>query len=79
MIGGTPEQADRLLALVLDGTKTATASALWDYEAGGEDDRTLDSWRHMHREFFSTYAAHDRGFAFDMPVVLERFEVLYRR
>lgn len=25
-------QADRLLALVLDGTKTATSSALWDYE-----------------------------------------------
>src|SRR5690349_15137404 len=31
--GGTPEQADELLALVLDGTKTATAGALWDYEA----------------------------------------------
>ena len=25
--GATPEQADRLLGLVLDGTKTATASA----------------------------------------------------
>ena len=34
--GGTPEQADELLALVLDGTKTATASALWDYEAEDE-------------------------------------------
>ena len=34
--GGTAEQADELLALVLDGTKTATASALWDYEAEGE-------------------------------------------
>jgi uncharacterized protein YhfF len=31
--GGTPEQADELLALVLAGAKTATASALWDYEA----------------------------------------------
>jgi len=121
--GGTPEVADRLLALVLDGTKTATASALWDYEAEGEepptvgqlsivldgaghpralvvttavevrpfdqvdpehaylegeDDRSLDSWRHVHREFFSTYASHSRGFAYDMPVVLERFRVLYR-
>lgn len=34
--GGTPAQADELLALVLAGTKTATASALWDYEASGE-------------------------------------------
>ena len=31
--GGTPEQADELLALVLDGHKTATASALRDYDA----------------------------------------------
>lgn len=29
--GATPEQADELLTLVLAGTKTATASALWDY------------------------------------------------
>ncbi|WP_299033784.1 ASCH domain-containing protein [uncultured Pseudokineococcus sp.] len=34
--GATPEQADELLALVLDGTKTATASAHWEYEAEGE-------------------------------------------
>ncbi len=35
--GVTPTQADALLALVLDGTKTATAGALWDYEHEGED------------------------------------------
>ena len=35
--GATPEQADELLGLVLDGTKTATASSLWDYEAEGEE------------------------------------------
>ena len=34
--GATSEQADTLLALVLDGTKTATAGALWDYESEGE-------------------------------------------
>jgi uncharacterized protein YhfF len=33
--GATPEQADALLALVLAGTKTATAGALSDYEADG--------------------------------------------
>lgn len=35
--GATPEQADRLLQLVLDGIKTATAGALWDYEAEGDE------------------------------------------
>lgn len=34
--GATPEQADDLLGLVLEGTKTATASAFEDYEAEGE-------------------------------------------
>lgn len=34
--GATPQHADSLLALVLAGTKTATASSLWDYEHTGE-------------------------------------------
>lgn len=34
--GATPEHADGLLAFVLSGTKTATASSLWDYEAQGD-------------------------------------------
>lgn len=121
--GADAEQADALLALVLDGTKTATASAYWDYEAEGEalpeagtmnivldgsghpralvaitdvrtvafddvseehaylegeDDRTLASWREVHERFFTDNAAHDRGFSNDMPVVLERFQVLYQ-
>lgn len=120
--GATPEHADGLLALVLDGVKTGTASALWDYEADGdplpeagqhdvildgsgtpraitvttdvrivpfdevgeahahaegEDDRTLASWRRIHRDFFTRYASHDRGFRDDMPVVCERFRVVY--
>lgn len=33
--GASPAQADDLLALVLDGIKTATASSLWDYEEAG--------------------------------------------
>lgn len=35
--GATEEQADELLELVLAGRKTATASALRDYEAEGEE------------------------------------------
>lgn len=34
--GATPEHADALLALMLSGTKTGTASSLWDYEASGD-------------------------------------------
>ena len=120
--GATPEQADELVALVLAGEKTATAGALWDYEAEGEplpqvgglsivldgaghpraliattevsvvpfdevdadhaaaegeDDRSLDSWRRIHEHFFTLHAEHDRGFQRDMPVVLERFRLLY--
>lgn len=121
--GATVEQADELLALVLAGTKTATASALWDYQADdeqlpevgtlgivtdgegrprallattrvsvspfdevdeeharleGEGDRSLAHWREVHERFFTDHAAHERGFASDMPVVLERFEVVYQ-
>ena len=120
--GSTPEMADRLLALVLAGTKTAGASQLWDYEASGdplpragdlsivldgageprallrttdvrvlpfeevdaeharlegEGDLTLDYWRRAHEWFWTAYPEHDRGFSPTMPVVLERFEVLY--
>ena len=34
--GATPEHADGLLRLVLDGVKTGTASSLCDYEADGD-------------------------------------------
>jgi uncharacterized protein YhfF len=121
--GATPEQADELLALVLAGIKTATAGALWDYEAEGEQlptrgalgivtdgrgvphalvvttqveivpfdevsaehaylegegDRSLAAWREVHERFFTQNALHTRGFSRQMPVVLQRFAVLYR-
>lgn len=120
--GATVDMAEELLTLVLSGTKTATASALWDYEASdeplpfegqlnivldgsgvpraliritdvrvagfdevdvehawleGEGDRSLATWRHDHERFFSTFPSHNRGFAADMPLVLERFEVVH--
>lgn len=121
--GGSPQEADELLALVLAGTKTATTSSLWDYEATGEPvpargglgivvdgsghpralvvttdvrvvpfsevdadhaaaegegDGSLEHWRTVQERYLSDLAAHDRGFTPDMPVVLERFEVLYQ-
>ena len=121
--GATEQQADDLLALVLDGTKTATAGALWDYEADneplpepgslsiildgrghpraliectaievvpfnevdaeharleGEGDLSLEFWREVHERFFTEIATHDNGFQPDMPVVCERFRVVYQ-
>jgi uncharacterized protein YhfF len=120
--GDTPEQADELLALLLSGAKTATADALWDYEAEGEQlpspgalgivtdgrgvphalivttqvevvpfaevsaehaylegegDRSLATWREVHERSFTEHARHSHAFSRDMPVVLQRFAVLY--
>jgi uncharacterized protein YhfF len=120
--GAGAEQADELLTLVLEGTKTATASALWDFEAEdeplpepgtmsiildgsgepraliettdveivpfdevdaehahleGEGDRSLEYWRDVHQRFFTEVATHEHGFSPTMPVVCERFRVLY--
>jgi uncharacterized protein YhfF len=120
--GATPGQADKLLALLLSGVKTATSDALWDYEAEGEDlpmpgalgivtdgrgvphalvvttqveivpfdevseehahlegegDRSLATWRAVHERSFTERARHSHAFSRDMPVVLQRFAVLY--
>ncbi len=120
--GATPAHADELLALVLAGVKTGTASSLWDYEhsgdplpaegelsiildgtgapraviettririvpfgevdeehahAEGEGDRTLASWREVHERYWRLHSENPRGFAPDMPVVCERFRLLY--
>lgn len=120
--GATPQQADELLALVLDGTKTATASALGDYSdedplptegtlgivldgsgrprallmttdvqvrpfaevdaeharAEGEGDLSLEYWRRVHRDFFSRYSLDGAPVPDDLPIVLEKFSVLYQ-
>lgn len=120
--GATSDHADELLALVLDGTKTATASALWDIESDdepvpqvgeasmildggnrpravivttfveivafsavdaahayseGEGDRTLKEWREVHEQFWRCYGQTSRAFSSDMPVVCERFELVF--
>ncbi|WP_245606037.1 ASCH domain-containing protein [Promicromonospora kroppenstedtii] len=120
--GDEPELAETLLAAVLAGDKTATSSALWDYDdegaplpvvgelsilldgerhpralirttsvvtttfdevdddfaaAEGEDDRTLESWRAGHEAYFRRTLGEGREFSADMPIVCERFELLY--
>jgi uncharacterized protein YhfF len=122
--GDSPRLADELGALILAGTKTATCSALWEYEADGEPlpktglktivldgngdplcivettevevrpyeevdaqfayeegegDRSLEYWRDAHWRFFSrTLPDGDKEPATDMPLVCERFRVIYR-
>jgi uncharacterized protein YhfF len=123
--GDNPELADQLLALVLDGTKTGTSTALVEFEQGdealpvpgdlsivtdgagrpgalirttqvetvpfdrvdaafaaaeGEDDRSLDSWRTEHERYWRRVLEPlGQEFTPAMPVVTERFELLYPR
>ena len=122
--GDSPVLADELGALIVQGTKTATCSALWEWEvkrepipeAGlitialdgrgeplcivettevtirkynevdadfardeGEGDLSLEYWRTAHRRYFSRVLRKiDREFSEDMPLVCERFRLIYK-
>jgi len=122
--GDSSRLADELGALIAAGTKTATCSALWEYEAEGstlpevgsktivldgnneplcivettevevqpydevdaqfaheegEGDRSLEYWRDAHWRFFSrTLPNIGREPTIDMPLVCERFRVIYK-
>ena len=122
--GDAPEMADELGALIFAGTKTATCSALWEYEAEGEalpevgtktivldgngdplciiettavevhpfdevderfayeegeGDRSLEYWREAHWRFFSrTLPRIGKDPEPDMPLVCERFRVVFK-
>jgi uncharacterized protein YhfF len=122
--GDSPEMADELGDLIFRGVKTATCSALWEWEAEGkpiprqgqltvvldgsgsplcivettevtvrqynevdaefaqaegEGDFSLDYWRQAHQSFFSrTLPKIGREFSENMPLVCERFQVIYK-
>lgn len=122
--GDNPEMADELGALIAAGTKTATCSALWEWQAEGESppeagtvtvvvdgrgeplcivetvevtirrynevdadfarqegegDLSLQYWREAHRRFFSrSLSKIDRKFSEEMPLVCERFRLIYK-
>jgi uncharacterized protein YhfF len=122
--GDGPEMADELGALIAAGTKTATCSALWEWEAEGElppeigtvtivldgqgqplcivettevtvhkynevdadfareegeGDLSLRYWQEAHRNFFSRYLPKiGKEFSEDMPLVCERFRLIYK-
>jgi uncharacterized protein YhfF len=122
-MGDNPRLANELGSLIRQGLKTATCSALWEWEAEGspipepglitiildgdgqpmciiettevrvraydevdasfaaeegEGDRSLAYWREAHWRFFSrTLPKIDRAPAEEMPLVCERFRLLY--
>ena len=122
--GDSPGLADELGELIVRGIKTATCSALWEYEAEGkaiphqglitivlngrskplcivettevmvrkynevdsdfaraegEGDFSLEQWREAHRNYFSRVLQKiGREFSEDMPLVCERFQVIYK-
>ena len=122
--GDSPAMADELGELIARGIKTATCSALWEWEAEGkpvpqeglltivlggrgeplcivettdvsirnynevgsdfaqkegEGDFSLDYWREAHRNFFSrTLPKIGREFSEEMPLVCERFQLIYK-
>lgn len=45
--------------------------------AEGEDDRTLASWRRIHERFYDDHIDVGRPFRDDMPIVCERFRVVF--
>jgi uncharacterized protein YhfF len=121
--GDSPSMADELVELALAGTKTATCSLLWEYQAEGEQppqagaisivtdgrgepqcvletvevivqpyeqvpadfawdegegDRSLAYWREAHWRFIGrTCRKLGRDPAMDMPLVCERFRVVW--
>ena len=122
--GDSPEMADELSDLIARDIKTATCSALWEWEAEGkpipqagmvtvvidgqgeplcivetkevtlrkfnevdsafaqaegEGDFSLEYWRDAHKRFFSrTLPKIGKEFSEDMPLVCERFELIYK-
>ncbi|MDH5508041.1 MAG: ASCH domain-containing protein [Anaerolineae bacterium] len=122
--GDGPAMADELGALIVQGIKTATCSALWEWQAEGEDppqaglktivldgaglplciietsqvtvqaydqvdaqfahdegegDRSLAHWRRVHWDFFGRALAQiGKQPREDMPLVCERFRVIYK-
>ena len=123
-LGNTPEITDRLIALILSGEKTVTATSPWIYDHDpsekpstngysmlldangvgrailrttevktlpfdkvtakdsqyeGKSVRSLAAWRTVHTNYFNKQLAPlGKAWAPDMPVTLERFEVVCR-
>jgi uncharacterized protein YhfF len=72
---GTPRCVIRTTSVETRAFRDVDAQFAWDE---GEGDRTLADWRDGHWRFFSRECAElGRKPSQDMPVILERFELLY--
>lgn len=90
---GNSERLANLCAdLVMQGLKTATSALLWEYEAKGKtppqagDLSIVTNWHGEPLCVIETievttvpFSAVDERFTSDMPVVCERFRVVFRR
>lgn len=122
--GDSPALADELGTLIVQGIKTATCSAVWEWEAEGnptpqpglltialdgcgeplcivetvevtvrkynqvdadfarqegEGDFSLNYWREAHKNYFSRVLRKiGKDFSEDMPLVCERFRMIYK-
>ena len=89
---GDPLPAAGELSIILDGTGApravieTTEVAIVPFgevtaehaRAEGEGDRTLEAWREIHERYWRAYSESPRGYESDMPVVCERFRLVYR-
>ena len=72
---GRPRAVIRTTAIDIRSFSEVDAAFAWDE---GEDDRTLASWREGHRRCFTRDCARlGRTFSEDLPVVLERFALVW--
>ena len=72
---GTPRAVLRTTDIQTKPFAQVDAQFAWDE---GEGDRTLEWWREAHWDYFSNVCAElGRAPTQDMPVVLERFELLW--
>jgi uncharacterized protein YhfF len=72
---GRPRAMIRTIAVDIRPFGQVDAAFAWDE---GEDDRTLASWREEHRHCFTRDCARlGRTFSEDLPVVLERFALVW--
>lgn len=88
---GDPEPYAGELSIVLDGSgapravlettsvRTVPFDEVTDEHAHseGEGDLTLAYWRESHERYWRNHSENPRGFEVDMPIICERFRLIY--
>lgn len=71
---GTPRAVLRVTDIAIVPFNEVTAEHAY---LEGESDRTLESWRDIHERYWTNYSSHALGYDEAMPIVCERFELVY--